>query len=392
MTGQLLPTTGLPPEWRIARPLGTSQVRVPRLGLGLRGITRDATANRRMLVRAHALGFRHFDAAPSYGFGSVEVQLGQAEEELGRGALVLSTKAGRLVRRPSRLRQAVHSLSHLTLDHADLPGARRVVRRFASVADHGTHGGRGGTEVPHPAGRQRGSVAANVAADLEAVCAYSYDGVMRSFEESLDRLGTDHVEIVYLHDPEVHVGTAMRHGFRALEALRRQGAIGAIGVSLNDGAKLARFVESVDLDVVLLAGRYSLLDQSGLDTLFDVVARRGIGLVVGGVFNGGLLAEPDAIDKYNWGPVPAGIRDRARQIHSVCAEHGVDARAAALQFAFAHPAISTLLLGPASELQLVESFELLTVDIPADLWPDLRHRRLLRDDAPVPTTKGASVG
>lgn len=373
----------LPPEWRIARPLGTSRVGLPRLGIGLRGISRDPALNRRLLLRAHALGFRHFDAAPSYGFGSYEVQMGLAAEELGRGDLVLSTKAGRLLRRPSRLSKAVHRLSHLTMDDAGLARARRGARRLARAADSGAdpiHSG--AAAVPQPAGRSRGYGET----DLAAVCAYSYDGVMRSFEESLRRLGTDHAEIVYLHDPEVHVGAAMRDGFRALERLRSEGAIGAIGVSLNDGARLTRFVESVDLDVVLLAGRYSLLDQSGHDTLFDAVADRGIGLVVGGVFNGGLLAEPDAINSYNWGPVPAGLRDRARQIHSVCAEHGVDARAAALQFTFAHPTISTLLLGPASESQLDDSVRLLTLAIPPDLWVDLRLRKLLREDVPVPTS------
>lgn len=150
--------------------------------------------------------------------------------------------------------------------------------------------------------------------------------------------------------------------------------------------------ESVDLDVVLLAGRYTLLDQSAVDTLFDVVTRRGVGLVVGGAFNGGMLAEPDAMDRYNWGPVPPGIRDRARQIHQVCAEHGVDARAVALQFTFAHPAISTVLLGPATESQLADCVRLLRVDIPADVWREFRHRKLLREDVPVPIVQASNTG
>ena len=216
------------------------------------------------------------------------------------------------------------------------------------------------------------------------VCDYSYDGAMRSVEESLRRLRTDRVDVVFLHDPDIHRRQAMRGAYRALDGLRRAGAIGAVGASLNDGRTLARFADEGDFDVFLLAGRYTLLDQSGAATLFPVTTARGIGLVVAGVFNGGLLADPASFETYNWGPAPADIRERAMRIAGICRHHGVDVKAAALQFSFANPALSTLLLGATSADELDECLTLLQAPIPAELWSDLTEQGYIAPGVPTP--------
>ncbi len=375
--------------WPDPHPLGHTTIEVGRIGLGLREIGRDPERSRRLIERAVEVGIRYFDVAPSYGRGIAEERLGAALADLGRDRFVVSTKAGQLIRPQTGRQRAIHTINE-TLTGGG-PGLRMAAGRARRALAIGSRVLAGPGSGPAPAGPAKapevapGTYVTSVRAPaMVPICDYSYDGALRSVEESLRRLRTDRVEVVYLHDPDIHRRQAMRGAYRALDGLRRAGAIGAVGASLNDGRTLARFADEGDFDVFLLAGRYTLLDQSGAATLFPVTTARGIGLVVAGVFNGGLLADPAAFKTYNWSPAPAETRRRAIRIAEVCRRHGVDLKAAALQFSFANPAASTLLLGATSAEELDECLALLRVPIPAELWADLTSGGFLRPGLPTP--------
>jgi D-threo-aldose 1-dehydrogenase len=206
---------------------------------------------------------------------------------------------------------------------------------------------------------------------------FSADGVRRSIEDSLERLGLDHIDIAYIHDPDDFVGQAIGEAQPALAKLRDEGVVGAIGVGVNDSGIAARFVRETDIDLVLLAGRYTLLDQSGAQDLLPVAIERGVRVVLGGVFNSGLLADPRGAATYDYEPASPELVARALEIEQVCAQYEVPLRAAALQFALAHPAVASVLIGIRSPEQARDCAALAGVEVPETLWSDLRRRGLL---------------
>jgi D-threo-aldose 1-dehydrogenase len=269
---------------------------------------------RATIDRAWEAGVRFFDTAPLYGSGLSERRLGAALRGRPRDEYVLSTKVGRLLApgEPSPL----------------FPGAPPA----AAVFD------------------------------------FSADGVRRSLAESLERLGLDRVDIVLIHDPDDHLGQALAEAYPALEELRSQGVVRRIGVGMNQWQALARFVRETDVDCVLVAGRYTLLDRSAIDELLPLCEARGCGVFAGGVFNSGLLAGGATFD---YQPASRERVARARELAATCERWGVPLKAAALQFPLRHPAVESVLVGCRTAAEVDEDLALLDVPIPAALWADL---------------------
>ncbi|MER6399850.1 aldo/keto reductase [Kitasatospora sp. NPDC001603] len=323
------------------RPLGRTPVQVTELGFGAAGIGNLFTAvgddrAEQAITAAWECGVRYFDTAPHYGLGLSERRLGAVLRTLPRGEYTLSTKVGRL------------------LEPTPAGGGDDLAYGFAVPATH------------------------------RRVWDFSAGGVRRSIEDSLRRLGLDRIDVAYLHDPDDHAEQALAEAYPELERLRAEGVLGAIGVGMNQAGMLARFTRETDLDVVLLAGRYSLLDQCGLAELLPLAHRRGVGVVVGGVFNSGLLADPRPGATFDYTAAPAELLARATALKAVCAEHGVPLRAAALRFPFGHPAVASVLVGTRSAEEVRDAAALLDHPVPAALWADLKERGLLPADVPTP--------
>lgn len=323
-------------------PIGHSAVRTTRLSFGGAGIgnlyspvTDQAAAE--AIDAAWLAGIRTFDTAPHYGLGLSERRIGQALRDRPRSGYAVSTKVGRILEPVS------------APDGDDLAA--------------------GGFAVPATHVRRWD---------------FSADGVTRSLTESLERLGLDRVDIVYLHDPDDHADQALREAYPALERLRGEGVVGAIGVGMNQAALPARFVRETDIDVVLLAGRYTLLDQSGLDDLLPAAGERGVTIVVGGVFNSGVLADPGAQATYDYGAAPTPVLERARRMQAVCAANGGALRDAALQFPFGHPAVGSVLIGARDAGQVRDAVSRASRPVPAAMWEALRTDGLLPAHVPVP--------
>ncbi len=280
---------------------------------------------------------RYFDTAPHYGLGLSERRLGSALTGRARSDYVVSTKVGR------------------RLEPLSPPG---------QIDD-------GGFEVP---------------ATHRRVWDFSRDGVLRSLEESLQRLGLDSVDIVYLHDPDGHRREVLATAYPALEELRGQGVVSAIGAGMNQAEMLADFARHTDMDVLMLAGRYTLLEQSALDDLLPVCQQRGIGIVAAGVFNSGLLARrtPLGDAKYDYDDAPEALVLRARRMAEICERHGTSLPAAALAFPLAHPAVLSVCVGARSPEQVERNADLYRSGVPATVWSELQEQGLLRPDAPVP--------
>jgi len=223
---------------------------------------------------------------------------------------------------------------------------------------------------------------------------YSYDGVMLSFEDSLQRLGTDRVDIVFIHDAdrrnqgdafEQRFGEAMAGAYPALLKLREEGVIKAIGAGLNEWEACQRFAEAGDFDCFLLAGRYTLLDQESLNSFLPLCEKRGIGIVLGGPYNSGVLATgPVEGAYYDYAPASPEIMEKTRRIEEVCHRHNVPLKAAALQFPLGHPTVASVIPGMGSPKRVAENMDLLAHKIPPDLWAELRAEGLIRQDAPLP--------
>jgi D-threo-aldose 1-dehydrogenase len=305
--------------------IGRTAVVASRIGLGaaafgnLYTATTDAQA-RATVAAAWAAGIRYFDTAPHYGVGLAETRLGAALRECPRDAFTVSTKVGRVL--------------------VDDPSAPTDADGFV--------------ETPR---RRR-------------VLDYSADGVRRSLESSLERLGLDRIDIALVHDPDEHWEQAAHEAVPALVALRDQGVVGAIGVGMNQSAMLGRFVAETDVDCVLLAGRYTLLDRSGA-ALLDRCAERGVSVLAGGVYNSGLLADPRPGAHFDYAPADADLLARAVRLKAICERHGVPLRAAAIAFAAAHPAVATVLVGARSPEEATDAAMMGAWDIPAALWPEL---------------------
>jgi D-threo-aldose 1-dehydrogenase len=331
--------------------LGRSEVMVTRLGLGaasIGGLFSPVTDDAALAVvrRAWDLGVRTFDVAPLYGYGSGERRLGAALGDRPRAEFTISTKVGRLVRRAAEIPAG-----------ADVDRQRLGDRADAYYADVG---------------------------DRRMVFDYSFDGVLRSVDESLTRLGMDRVDVLLIHDPDDHWEAAIGGAYPALRRLRDEGVVGAIGVGMNQSPMLARFATEGDFDVFLVAGRYSLLDQEALKELLPICDARRIGVLVGGVMNSGVLARPDAAAHYDYRPAAPTIVERARQLTAICDRHGVSVRAAAIQFPLAHPAVCGIVAGVRSVEHLEEYPAFMRAQIPDGLWDELRQSGLVHRDAPVP--------
>lgn len=311
-----------------SRPFGRGGLRVAPLSFGAAAIGNlftavdDAVAAEAVRVAADA-GIDYFDTAPHYGLGLSERRLGAALGD--RADVVISTKVGRLLR------------------PATEGGAPGVSEGFA------------------------------VAADVERVWDFSRDGVLRSIEASLERLGRDRIDVVYVHDPDEHFAEAMDGAFPALDELRRQGVIASYGAGMNQSAMLTRFVRETDLDAVLIAGRYTVLDRSAADDLLPACLERDVSVAAGGVFNSGITAtaDPRPGATYDYAPVTLRVLDRARRLAAVCREHGTTLPHAAVHFPLRRPAVRTVLLGMRSADEVRADLDLLAVPPPDALWSDL---------------------
>lgn len=323
------------------RPLGETGLVPSALGFGgapLGGLFEEVSDDdaRATVRRALELGLTYLDTAPHYGLGLSERRLGQALAGVPRNRYLLSSKVGRLLRPRS-------------------PGE--------TVDDEGFVGS---------------------ATPLKRVRDYTRAGVRDSVTESLERLGLDRLDIVYLHDPDAFEADVYATGYPALAELRAEGAVGAIGAGMNQSAMLTRFVQRLDLDVVLLAGRYSLLDQDALAELLPACLERRVGVVVGGALNSGVLADPRPGARFDYAQAPDALVARAARMSAVCAEHGVSLLSAALQFPLGHPAVSSVLVGARSPDEVADNAAAFLAPVPKALWTALRAEGLLADGVPVP--------
>lgn len=332
--------------------IGNTDLAIDALGFGCASVgnlyhaisDEEATA---VLNAARASGFRYFDTAPHYGQGLSERRVGDALR--GSSDYVLSTKVGRLL---------------------------------------------------HPAGyaAERHGFASPMPFDIEYD--YSYDGVMRSFEGSLQRLGLDRIDILFMHDigPLTHgdendrlFPIAMDGGYRAMDELRQSGRVSAIGLGVNEHEVCEQALEHGDWDCFLLAGRYTLLEQKALDTFLPKCIDRTCSVIVGGPYNSGILATGVSGKgpwHYDYGPAPDDVVKKVAATEKLCAEFAIPMAAAALQFPLAHPAVASVIPGLGSVRRIEQTLNLFAADIPAEFWSALSEQNLIRDDAPTPAENG----
>jgi D-threo-aldose 1-dehydrogenase len=335
------------------RRLGRTGVSVTELGLGtaplgdLWDVVEEEEANG-LLTAAWEGGVRYFDTSPWYGKGQAEHRVGRALYRKPRDQIVISSKVGRILRRPFK-------------------------------------------PAPFEHGEWLGGL------EFDAVFDYSYDGVMRSFEDSLQRLGINRIDVLLIHDldrwhfkTEAKVGPYMNQlftsGWRALEELRDQGVIKGIGAGFNTMGTIPRYLDLFDIDFFLIAMRYTLLEQEVLDEEFPRCAERGVGIVVGGTYNSGILATgavPHAM--HNYEPAQHDVLQRVARMEAVCSRYKVPLAAAALQFPLGHPIVASVIPGAISRMQVAQNLAAFNHEIPSELWAELKHEGLVRADAPVPT-------
>ena len=299
------------------------------------------------LQAAYDSGIRHFDTAPQYGLGRSEGRFGEAIKRFGRENIQLATKIGRLL--------------------------------FDCEPDEVTP--EAFVDVPQK----------------RIVFDYTYDGVMRSYEASKERLDVDNVDILHVHDVCVFSQGSQEQsdakvrelfdggGYKALVELRDSGEISAIGAGVNEWQVCEKLLGLGDFDCFLLAGRYTLLEQEALETFLPLCVKRDVGIILGGPYNSGILATgPVEGARYNYAPAPAEILDKVRKMEAVCASHDTPLIAAALQFVLGHPAVRTVIPGGANAKEVESNVALLERPIPDMLWQDLRREGLIRPDAPLP--------
>lgn len=369
--------------------LGRTSVQVSRLGVGLApmiGATRavDDHAVDAILRQAHLSGLRYVDVSPLYGLGRSEAALRRAANMVGADGLAVSTKAGRLLR--PRTRQNRLLVRARELRYAEDPAAKlREYGRFAT-----DRLGRRVRSAPAPTSVP---VAApvSVSSDVVAIHDFTPAGLRRSAAESLDRLGRDRVEILLLHDPDGLSERQLRAAWQPFTELRDRGRAAAIGISSNSSASMTRMLGIVDPDVVLVAGRYTIVDQAAMDDLLPTASERGIGVILGGVFHGGILADPQATNQFDYRPARELERRRAARLTEIARTFGVPTAAAAIQFAAAHPAVASVLVGAASAEELAEDVRLAQLPIPPGFWDALVRADLVRPDAPRPNAEQGSV-
>jgi D-threo-aldose 1-dehydrogenase len=321
--------------------IGSTDLRVTRLGLGGAPLgelfTPVGTQNAIDTVRrGYELGIRFFDTAPLYGRGKSERFYGEALRDFDRNSFVLSSKVGRVL-----------NPNDSAADEDDI---------YAELPPY------------------------------DVVFDFSRDGVLRSIEESLERLGLDRLDIALIHDPDDHWEQAINEAYPALAELRSQGVVGAIGAGMNQWEMLARFAQEGDFDCFLLAGRYTLLDHSGLEVMLPLCERKQVSIILGGPYNSGVLASdlgPDTT--YFYQRTPPEVLETARRIKAVCDRHEAPLKAAALQFGLAHPAVAATIPGPRTPEEVEENIAMADFEIPTDLWAELRAEGLIPTDAPTPT-------
>jgi len=311
--------------------LGRTSLSVTRLGLGGAPLATIFWGNtdeqaRSTVERALGRGIRLFDTAPLYGLGESERRLGAVLRGVERDSITLATKVGRLIR--------------------------------PSLEDPGS---------------------------MDAVFDFSSDAVRRSLYESLERLGLERVDVVHIHDPDDHLSEVLQGTIPALEALRSEGTISAISAGANHPAPLLRLVTEADLDCVMIAGRYTLLDQSALDGLLPACAARDVAVIAAGVFNSGVLARPLPGSWYDYGPAEPQILERVEALGEVCERHGVPLQAAAVQFPFGHEAVACEVIGMRSPQEVDDNLAWLRTDIPVAVWSEMKDAGLLVEGAPTPS-------
>ena len=333
------------PRWN-TRQVGRTTLRVTEIGLGTatmggRRIPVSHDEGVAMVRAAWAAGVRYFDTAPFYGAGAAEHRVGDGIRDENRDDWALSTKVGRLLR-------------------------------------------------PHR-GPGKGADQGFSPMYFDVIYDYSYDGIMRSVEDSYQRLGLSKIDILYAHDLGVyqhgaeaaahHMKSFRESGYRAMDELRRTGVCKAIGLGVNEKEVILEVMEFGDFDAFLLAGRYTLLEQGPLDDLLPLCEKRGASIVIGGPLNSGILAGRDT---WNYDTAPPEIVERVKRIQAVCDSHDVPLPAAALQFPLAHPVVAAVIPGPRTAAEFEQNVPLFTRPIPSSLWSDLKSAGLLRQDAPVP--------
>ena len=331
------------------------QLRFSEIGFGSAPLgdlfkTLDEEQAQNTVRAAYADGVRLFDSSPHYGNGLAEARIGAALRDKPREDLVISTKIGRW-----------------------MDPFTPVAPPRADVISPGFAGG-----FPHKASFD-----------------YSYDGTMRSVEQSLLRTGFGRLDILLIHDCDVwthgrqdvetRFAEAMDGAYKALDKLRHEGTVSAIGVGLNESDMCERFAKAGEFDVMLLAGRYSLLEQPALASFLPLALEKHIGIILAGVFNSGILATgaiPTA--KYNYASAPPEIMERVRTIEAICHGHGVSIRQAALRFASLHPAVVSVLLGAETAAEIKANVADFGTPVPNALWSDLKSKGLLAQGAPTP--------
>ena len=329
--------------------IGDQGVEITRLGLGgafLSGMVvteglESSTGSdeaRRIVRRALELGINYFDTAPLYGAGVSEVRYGAALKGVDRESYVISTKVGRVLEL--------------------VEGGMTAEESPDNFAEH------------------------------YCVDTWTRDNVLRSIEESLERLQTDHVEIVLIHDPDRAAhgeGEAIAEGFPTLIELREQGVVKAIGCGMNEWEMPTGFIHRFDIDAVLLAGRYTLLDHVAYPEFLPLCLERDVKIIIGGPYNSGILARDlDGTVTFDYEIAPEQLFEKARKLNAVCRRHGVDLKAAALQFVLAHPAVASAIPGAQSVPELEQNFELVSAEIPGDVWAEMKAEGLIPADAPTP--------
>jgi D-threo-aldose 1-dehydrogenase len=329
--------------------LGRSQLKPSVLGFGGTGLGNMYVAMSERsaidtLSAAYAAGMRYYDTAPLYGHGLSELRTGGGLRMFADSSVIVSSKVG------WRLRPAFGKPTDA--------GLFRDITAFARFND------------------------------------YSYDGAMRSFEDSLQRLGTDRIDILLIHDVDHRnqgeryadvFKQAMAGAHKALLSLREQGVVKAIGCGLNEWEACQAFAEAGDFDCFLLAGRYTLLEQESLRSFLPLCEKRGIGIILGGPYNSGILASGAIKDAwFNYAPAPAGVLAKVAAIEKICKSHGVPLKAAALQFPLHHPCVASVIPGTSSAAELNENLRMLNAPIPKTFWHDLKSAGLMDAHAPTP--------
>jgi D-threo-aldose 1-dehydrogenase len=335
------------------RRVGKTRLEVTTLGLGgapmggFRAKISDAEAVG-LADTAYELGVRYFDTSPFYGYGRSELRMGAALREKPRDDYVLSTKIGRIM-------------------HAMTPGEKPP----ADFRENGLPG-------------------------FAPVFDYTYDGVMRSLEHSHFRLGISRIDIALVHDVDFwtikdraildqRFKTVMESGFKALDELRKAGVIGAIGVGINESDTSLRFIQAGDFDCMLLAGRYTLLEQGGLEAFLPECVKRSVSVILGGPYNSGILTGGvKDTTTHDYVQAPAPLIEKARKIEAICTRHGVELGAAAMQFPLFHPALCAVIPGALNATEVKQNVERLSVKIPTELWSELKREKLIDAAAPTP--------